>query len=179
MLMFGDIFPDFRLEAVISIDEDGAFVDVGRDSAVGRWTVLFFWPIDFSFVCPSEMPELGRLGDAFEARGAALYCVGTESKTVYRAWRRLHADMRDFPFPILADADGRLARALDIVDGKDGAVLRATYIIDPHKVVRFVSVNSLWECRDPRRTLRVLDTLQADDLRRRSPRQQRAAVRVA
>ena len=179
MLMFGDVFPDFRLRAAISTDEDGAFIDIGRDSAPGRWTVLFFWPIDFSFVCPAEMPELSRLRDAFEQRGAMLYCVGSETEIVYRAWRRLHADMRDFPFPLLADIDGRLARALDIVDGQEGAVLRATYIVDPQKVVRFASVNGLWQCRDPSRTLRVLDTLQADDRRRLRPRQRRAKLRVA
>ena len=179
MLMPGDIFPDFRLKAVISIDEDGAFIDIGRDSAMGQWTVLFFWPIDFSFVCPSEMPDLARLKDAFEARGAVLYCVGTQSETVYRAWRRLHAGLRDFPFPMLADADGKLARALDIVDGDEGTVLRATYIVDPYRMVRSVSVNGLRECRDPYETLRVLDSLQADGRRRRGLRQQRARLRVA
>ena len=179
MLMSGDTFPDFRLKAVISVDEDCAFIDIGRDSAVGRWTVLFFWPIDFSFVCPSEMPGLSRLKDAFEARGAVLYCVGTESATVYRAWRRLHAGLRDFPFPMLADVDGKLARALDIVDGDEGVVLRATYIMDPNRMVRFVSVNGLRECREPCETLRVLDSLQADDRRRYGLRQQRAKLRVA
>ncbi len=179
MLMTGNIFPEFRLKAVISIDEDSAFIDVGRDSAAGQWTVLFFWPIDFSFVCPSEMPELGRLKDAFEARGAAVYCVGTESETVYRAWRRLHASLRDFPFPMLADVDGKLARALNIVDGDEGVVLRATYIMDPYRMVRFVSVNGLRECRDPRETLRALDSLQAEDRRRCGLRQHRAQLRVA
>ena len=164
MLTVGDRFPDFQLKAVVSSDPRTAFTDVTQASDAGRWKVVFFWPKDFTFVCPTEIAAFAKLNGEFADRDAVLYGVSIDSEYVHLAWRQNHADLRALPFPMLSDIRRELSGALGILDKAEGVALRATFIVDPEGVIRFVSVNDLSVGRNPQEVLRVLDALQTDEL---------------
>jgi peroxiredoxin (alkyl hydroperoxide reductase subunit C) len=164
MLTIGDTFPSFDLKAVVSTDPKKAFTQVNDKSDEGKWKIVFFWPKDFTFVCPTEIAAFGKLTGDFEDRDAVVYGVSTDSEFVHLAWRQNHADLKDLPFAMLADIKRELSAALGILDKQEGVALRATFIVDPEGVIRFVSVNDLSVGRNPQEVLRVLDALQTDEL---------------
>ena len=164
MLTVGDKFPAFDLKAVVSTDPATAFTRIGSGSDKGKWKIVFFWPKDFTFVCPTEIAAFGRLNGDFNDRDAVLYGVSTDSEFVHLAWRQNHADLKDLPFAMLADVKRELSQALGVLDREEGVALRATFIVDPDGVIRFVSVNDLSVGRNPAEVLRVLDALQTDEL---------------
>ena len=164
MLGIGQHFPDFSLTGVVSNDLNAAFRPLDQDSFPGKWKVVFFWPKDFTFVCPTEIAAFGKLNGDFNDRDAVLYGVSTDSEFVHLAWRRDHADLKALPFAMLADIKRELSQALGILDKAEGVALRATFIVDPEGVIRFVSVNDLSVGRNPAEVLRVLDALQTDEL---------------
>jgi peroxiredoxin (alkyl hydroperoxide reductase subunit C) len=164
MLTIGDKFPAFNLKAVVSTDPKTAFTDISNESDKGKWKVVFFWPKDFTFVCPTEIAAFGKLNNEFKDRDAVIYGVSTDSEYVHLAWRNNHADLKDLPFPMLADIKRELSQQLGILDKAEGVCLRATFIVDPEGIIRFVSVNDLSVGRNPQEVLRVLDALQTDEL---------------
>ncbi len=164
MLTIGDKFPAFDLKAVVASDPKNAFIQINDKSDEGRWKIVFFWPKDFTFVCPTEIAAFGKLNGEFNDRDAVVYGVSTDSEFVHLAWRQNHADLKDLPFAMLADIKRELSTALGILDKQEGVALRATFIIDPEGVIRFVSVNDLSVGRNPQEVLRVLDALQTDEL---------------
>ncbi len=164
MLTIGDKFPAFDLKAVVSTDPKTAFTQITDQTAKGKWKVVFFWPKDFTFVCPTEIAAFGKLNGEFADRDAALYGVSTDSEFVHLAWRQNHADLKDLPFPMLADIKRELSDALGILDKAEGVAMRATYIVDPDGIIRFVMVTDLSVGRNVQEVLRVLDALQSDEL---------------
>ena len=164
MLTIGDKFPSFDLKAVASIDPKTAFKQVSDKTDEGKWKVIFFWPKDFTFVCPTEIAAFGKLNKAFNEREAVVYGVSTDSEYVHLAWRQNHADLKALPFAMLADLKRELSQSLGILDKAEGVCLRATFIVDPEGIIRFVSVNDLSVGRNPQEVLRVLDALQTDEL---------------
>jgi peroxiredoxin (alkyl hydroperoxide reductase subunit C) len=161
MLTIGDKFPAFAAKAVAA---DKQFIDVTHATYPGTWKVYFFWPLDFTFVCPTEIAAFGELAGAFAERDAQLLGVSIDSEYVHLAWRNAHADLAALPFPMIADVRRELTSALGVLHRRDGVALRATYIVDPDDEIRFVSVNDLEVGRNPDEVLRVLDALQTGEL---------------
>jgi peroxiredoxin (alkyl hydroperoxide reductase subunit C) len=149
---------------VVSTDPRTAFKQLSDTSDAGKWKVVFFWPKDFTFVCPTEIAAFGKLNKDFAERDAVVYGVSTDSEFVHLAWRQNHADLKALPFPMLADLKRELSQSLGILDKGEGVCLRATFIVDPQGIIRFVSVNDLSVGRNPQEVLRVLDALQTDEL---------------
>ena len=160
----GRRFPEFTLTGVVSNDVKNAFQTFSHESFPGKWKVVFFWPKDFTFVCPTEIAAFGKLNRDFDDRDAVVYGVSTDTEFVHLAWRRSHADLKDLPFPMLADIKRELSQALGVLDKAEGVALRATFIVDPEGVIRFVYVTDLNVGRSPEEVLRVLDALQTDEL---------------
>ena len=164
MLGIGQRFPDFSLTGVVSSSLEAAFRPVAHDSFPGKWKVVFFWPKDFTFVCPTEIAAFGRLHKEFQARDAQVLGVSIDSEFVHLAWRREKDELRDLPFPMLSDIKRELSSRLGVLDPEAGVAQRATYIVDPQGVIRFVYVTDLNVGRSPEEVLRVLDALQTDEL---------------
>ncbi len=164
MLTVGDRLPGFKLQSVVSLEAGKEFTEITDSSFSGRWLVLFFWPMDFTFVCPTEIAEFGRLDAAFKERGAQVLGASTDTHYVHLAWRTHHPDLKGLPFPMLADTKRELSTALGVLHKTDGVALRATYLVDPEGVIRHVSVNDLAVGRNVDETLRVLDALQTGEL---------------
>jgi peroxiredoxin (alkyl hydroperoxide reductase subunit C) len=164
MLTIGTKLPAFDLQAVVSTDPKTSFKRVTEASDAGKWKVIFFWPKDFTFVCPTEIAAFGALNAEFADRDAVIYGVSTDSDYVHLAWRQNHAALKDIPFPMLSDIKRELSTALGVLHPQEGVCLRATLIVDIDNVIRFVSVNDLSVGRNPHEVLRVLDALQTDEL---------------
>jgi lipoyl-dependent peroxiredoxin subunit C len=164
MLTVGDKFPEYALQAVVSLEKGREFEQITDTSYPGQWKVVFFWPMDFTFVCPTEIAAFGRRERDFADRDAQVLGVSTDTHFVHLAWRRQHEDLRGLPFPMLADTKRELASALGVLHKEDGVPLRATFIVDPDGIIRHVSVNDLSVGRNVDETLRTLDALQTDEL---------------
>src|ERR1700733_1239319 len=168
MLTVGDKFPEFALKAVKAgadgLDLKTAFTSITAASDAGKWKLVFFWPKDFTFVCPTEIVAFGKLKGDFADRDAVVYGVSTDSEFVHMNWRLHHEDLKGLAIPMLADVKRELSEALGVLSKSAGVPLRATFIVDPENVIRFVAVNDLDVGRNPAEVLRVLDGLQSDEL---------------
>jgi alkyl hydroperoxide reductase subunit AhpC len=164
MLGIGKKFPDFKLKGVIGTDPKTAFVDINNQTYKGKWLVVFFYPKDFTFVCPTEIKGFGDMNGKFKDRDAQLLTASTDTEFVHLAWKQNHKDLTSLPFPMLADVKRELSGALGIIDENEGVAQRATYIVDPDGIIRFVYVTDLSVGRNPSEVLRVLDGLQTDEL---------------
>ena len=138
--------------------------EITEKSHPGQWTVAFLWPMDFTFVCPTEIAEFGRRNRDFRDRDAQVLGISTDTHFVHLAWRNSHEDLRDLPFPMVADTKRELSSALGVLHKEEGVLLRATFIVDPEGTIRFASVNDLSVGRNVDEVLRVLDALQTDEL---------------
>ena len=164
MLGVGAKFPAFSLQATVSLEKGKAFQTITDQTYREKWKIYFFWPKDFTFVCPTEIAAFGKLNKDFADRDAQVLGGSTDSEFVHHAWRTHHPDLKDLPFPMLADVKRELSTALGVLDPQEGVAQRATFIVDPQNVIRFVSVNDLSVGRNPQEVLRVLDALQTDEL---------------
>lgn len=169
MLGIGDKLPEFSVTGVKpgfnQIEEKGesAFEALSRDSFPGKWKVIYFYPKDFTFVCPTEIAEFGRLAKDFADRDAVVLGGSTDNEFVKLAWRRDHKDLDRHPAWQFADTNGSLVDGLG-VRSDAGVAYRATFIVDPNHVIQHVYVTNLNVGRNPQDTLRVLDALQTDEL---------------
>ncbi len=159
MLSVGQKFPDFSLTATVSTEMDSAFKNISNDFHKDKWLVIFFWPKDFTFVCPTEITAFAEKKDAFKKLGAELLGASTDSEFVHLAWRQHNMALKDLPFPMLADIKRELCDALNILDPQEGVAQRATFIIDPEGIIRFASVTDLNVGRNVDEVLRVLEAL--------------------
>ena len=164
MLGIGSRFPRFKLTGVVNNDINTAFRDFDNQSFKDKWLVVFFWPKDFTFVCPTEIAAFGRLKGDFADRDAQVLGVSVDSEFVHLAWRKDREELRNLPFPMLSDIKRELSTELGVLDAEAGVAQRATYIVDPEGVIRFVYVTDLNVGRSPEEVLRVLDGLQTDEL---------------
>ncbi len=164
MLTVGDKFPEFSVKAVVTTDPKTAFTDITNKSDAGKWKIVFFWPKDFTFVCPTEIAGFGKLNADFKDRDAVIYGVSVDSEFVHLAWRNNHADLKDLPFAMLSDIKRELSTALGVLDAEGGVSKRATFIVDPDNIIRFVYVTDMSVGRNPQEVLRVLDALHTDEL---------------
>jgi peroxiredoxin (alkyl hydroperoxide reductase subunit C) len=149
---------------VVDLNPAKAFTPITDKSFAGKWKVYFFWPKDFTFVCPTEISAFGKLNKEFADRGAQVLGASIDSEFVHLAWREHHPDLKHLPFPMLSDIKRELSSALGILDPKAGVSQRATYIVDPEGAIRFVYVTDLSVGRNPAEVLRVLDALQTGEL---------------
>lgn len=170
MLTIGQKIPDFSVIAVLPgfnhPEEQGksAFETITEKSFPGKWKVLFFYPKDFTFVCPTEIVEFAKLACEFDDRDAVVLGGSLDNEFVKLAWRRDHQDLNQLNQYSFADSRGQLTDGLGIRDLNSGVPLRATFIIDPENTIQHVSVNGLQVGRNPQEVLRILDGLQTDEL---------------
>lgn len=164
MLTIGDKFPNFNLKAVVSNSISEAFKTVSTSDDAGKWKIFFFWPKDFTFVCPTEISGFADLNDEFTKRNARIYGLSTDSEFVHLAWRKESAELQNLPFPMLSDITRTLSETLGILHKTEGVCLRATYIVDPENTIRHMSVNDLSVGRNPQEVLRLLDAFQTGEL---------------
>lgn len=169
MLGIGDKMPSFSVTGVkpkfMQPEENGtsAFETITENSFSGKWKVFYFYPKDFTFVCPTEIVEFAKLNQDFLDRDCVVLGGSTDNEFCKLAWRRDHKDLNALNQWSFADTNGSLVDGLG-VRAPAGVAYRATFVVDPHNVIQHVSVNNLNVGRNPKETLRILDSLQTDEL---------------
>jgi alkyl hydroperoxide reductase subunit AhpC len=164
MLSIGSSFPAYHLKGVVANDLEHAFRDFSSSGDAAKWKVFFFYPKDFTFVCPTEIAGFARLNAEFEERDARVFGVSTDSEFVHLAWRQSHEDLLNLPYPLLSDLRRELSERLGILDPAELVCQRATFVVDPSGVIRYASVHDANVGRNPEEILRVLDALQTGEL---------------
>ena len=147
-------------------EENGvsAFEEITESSFPGKWKVIYFYPKDFTFVCPTEIVGFNNIASDFEDRDAVLMGGSVDNEFCKLAWRREHPDLNKLGHYQFADTVGSLIDQLGIRDPENGVAYRATFIVDPDNTIQHVSVNNLNVGRNPEEFLRILDGLQTDEL---------------
>jgi alkyl hydroperoxide reductase subunit AhpC len=163
MLTVGDKFPDFKFNANVGREKGKEFSEVTNKDYAGKWLVFYSYPKDFTFICPTEIVEFGQKTKDFADRDAVVLGGSTDNEYSHLAWRNAHADLADMPTP-LVHITPAFAAELGILHKDAGAALRATFIVDPDGIIRYVSVNDLSVGRNVSEVVRTLDALQTDEL---------------
>ena len=166
MLGVGDTFPNFKVKATVSTDKDlsKAFKDIDQNTYKGKWKIYFFYPKDFTFVCPTEIVGFDSLSPEFSKKNTQVLAASVDSEFVHHAWRKYEDSLNHLSIPMLADVKRELSASLGILDEKEGVSQRATFIVDPDNTIRFVYVTDLNVGREPGEVMRILDALQTDSL---------------
>lgn len=160
LLNVGSKFPNFELEAVVAGNSD--FVKITQEVLKSKWSVIFTWPFDFTFVCPTEILAFNDLYPKFKAIECDLYGMSIDSVFAHQKWQQELGTKINFPW--LGDVKRELSSKLGILDEVTGATYRATYIIDPARIIRSISVNDLVVGRNPDETLRLVQAFQTGKL---------------
>lgn len=167
LINIGAKFPEFSKTAVVSLEEGKEFETIASSSFENddnQWTVMFWWPKNFTFICPTEIAEFNKAFGEFRDRDTTLIGASTDTEFVHLAWRKDHDDLRGLKFPMLADTSKSLAKELGILESKEKVALRATFIIDPQGIIQWVCVNGMNVGRNVAEVIRILDALQTDEL---------------
>jgi len=164
MLTIGDRIPNFTLQACVGLDSGKEFETIQNTSYPGKWLLLYSWPMDFTFVCPTEIAEFEKRRADFADRDCQILGFSTDTHFVHLAWRKQHPDLKNLGYPMLADTKRELSSALGVLHQQEGVPLRASFLVDPQGVIRWVGVYDLSVGRSVDETLRVLDALQTGEL---------------
>jgi peroxiredoxin (alkyl hydroperoxide reductase subunit C) len=164
LLGLGERFPEFSMQACVSVEPGSEFRVINAHDLEGTWVAIFFWPLDFTFVCPTELIEFNRALREFRALGARVFGVSGDTHVAHLAWRKENPDLRNIQFPMLADDRKEVAGELGIIDPIEQVPLRATYLLDAERKIRWLCVNDLSVGRNTGEVLRVLAGLQCGEL---------------
>jgi len=162
----GQLAPDFSLQAYdrSKNDTDKQFVQVNLSDYAGKWVCLYFYPLDFTFVCPTEIVSFNTALAEFTSRNTALLTASTDSAFCHKGWCDSHPELKQMQHLMLADTTHALSKAYGVLKEDQGIAYRGTFIIDPKGILRWASINDLPVGRSVEEVLRVIDALQTDKL---------------
>lgn len=161
MLTVGDKFPEFSADACVGADQE-SLTKIDNKTYDGKWVVYFFYPKDFTFVCPTEIAEFNKQLGEFKDRDAMVVGGSTDNEYSHLAWCQSHDDLKGLQYPLIGAQ--KLAFDLGIVDPDANVCLRSTFVVDPNGVIQWACANSLSVGRNVGEILRVLDAIQSDEL---------------
>lgn len=156
MSLIGKKINDFKAQAF----HQGQFIEVTQENLQGKWSILFFYPADFTFVCPTELEDLANLYPKFEEVGAEIYSVSTDTHFSHKAWHDSSEVIGKIRFPMIGDPTGRLTRDLDSFIEEDGMAERSTFVINPEGKVVSYEVSAGNVGRSAKELLRKVKALQ-------------------
>jgi peroxiredoxin (alkyl hydroperoxide reductase subunit C) len=162
----GQPAPNFKVDAYDRSKDgtDGQFTSVSLSDFKGKWVCLFFYPLDFTFVCPTELVAFNKALGEFADRNCVVLTASTDSKYSHKGWCDSHSDLKGMKYLMLADTTHTLSRAFGVLKEDAGIAYRGVFLIDPNGVIRWISVHDLGVGRNVDEVIRVLDALQTDKL---------------
>lgn len=166
-LLVGQEAPNFKGLAVVggdatNLSPDNAFKEISLADYKGKWVVFFFYPLDFTFVCPTEISDFGNHYEEFKKLNAEVISCSTDSHFSHLAWRSSHPGLRNLPYPMLADFTRETSRKYEVLKEETGYALRGLYIIDPNGILQYAVIHPEKVGRNTKEILRVLQALQTD-----------------
>lgn len=157
-LKIGEKAPQFAAKACY----DNQIVDIRSEDFLGKWVLLFFYPKDYSYVCPTELRMLAKHQAEFEEEGAQVLAISVDTAVSHCAW--MAAELPEIRYPLLADPDKTIARAYGVLDRKEGVALRGAFIINPEGIVQYCVISNMNVGRSVEELLRVLAALKTGGL---------------
>ena len=128
--------PEFKVQAF----QNGSFKTVSHEDVKGKWAIFFFYPADFTFVCPTELVDIAEKYDQFQAMGVEVYSVSTDSHFVHKAWHDASESIRKIKYPMLADPTGVLSRAFGVIIEEEGMAYRGTFLVNPEGKIKIAEI---------------------------------------
>ncbi|OOB79896.1 MAG: peroxiredoxin [Epulopiscium sp. Nele67-Bin001] len=156
MSLIGKKVEDFKVQAY----HNGAFQEITADDIKGQWSVFFFYPADFTFVCPTELGDLADNYDEFKNINCEIYSVSTDTHFVHKAWADATDTIAKIQYPMLADPTGKLARFFGVMIEDEGLALRGTFIVNPDGVIKAYEIHDLGIGRNAEELLRKVQAAQ-------------------
>lgn len=150
------LIPDFKVQAY----HNGSFTTVTSEDVKGKWAIFFFYPADFTFVCPTELVDMAEKYEQFKAMGVEVYSVSTDSHFVHKAWHDASESIRKIQYPMLADPTGALSRAFGVMIEEDGMAYRGTFVVNPEGRIKLVEIQDNSIGRNTDELLRKVEAAQ-------------------
>lgn len=148
--------PEFKVQAY----HNGKFTAVSSEDIKGKWAIFFFYPADFTFVCPTELVDMAEKYEQFKAMGVEIYSVSTDSHFVHKAWHDASESIRKIQYPMLADPTGVLSRAFGVMIEEDGMAYRGTFVVNPEGLIKLVEIQDNSIGRNADELLRKVEAAQ-------------------
>ncbi|MCL6270623.1 alkyl hydroperoxide reductase subunit C [Sansalvadorimonas sp. 2012CJ34-2] len=139
---------------------NGDFVSVSDEDLKGKWSVVFFYPADFTFVCPTELGDLADHYEQLQAMGVEVYAVSTDTHFTHKAWHDSSETIGKIKFPMIGDPTGAISRNFEVMIEEEGLALRGTFVINPEGVIKVVETNDLGIGRSARELIRKIQAAQ-------------------
>jgi peroxiredoxin len=139
---------------------NGKFVQVTEEDLRGRWSIVFFYPADFTFVCPTELGDLADRYAVFQDLGVEIYSVSTDTHFAHKAWHDASETVSKIRFPMVGDPTGTIARNFGVMIEEEGIALRGTFVVDPEGVIKLCEIHDLGIGRDAKELLRKVQAAQ-------------------
>lgn len=158
--------PSFEVQAYDRTKDntDDQFTTIKSDDLKGKWVCLFFYPLDFTFVCPTEITAFNDALGEFESRNCALLTASTDSVYSHKGWCDSHPELANLKYPMLADTNHKLSEDYGVLLEEKGIAYRGIFLIDPEGVIRWLAIHDLNVGRNVEEVLRVLDAFQTEKL---------------
>lgn len=165
-IQVGQPAPDFTIQAYdrTKDNSEAQFGEVKLSDFKGKWVCLFFYPLDFTFVCPTEIVSFNDNLGEFKSRDCALLTASTDSVYSHKGWCDNHPDLAKLEYPMLADTNHSLSRSYGVLKEDAGIAYRGVFLIDPDGILRWEAIHDLGVGRNVDEVLRVLDALQTGGL---------------
>lgn len=152
MSLIGKKINEFKATAY----QNGEFINVTSDNLRGKWSVVVFYPADFTFVCPTELDDLAEHYEKFKAEGCEVYSVSTDTHFVHKAWHDTSERIKKIQFPMVADPTGKISREFEVLVEEEGLALRGSFVINPEGVIVAYEVHDMGIGREASELLRKL-----------------------
>ena len=156
MSIIGKAAPAFTAPAA----KDGEIVDISLDDYKGKWLVMFFYPLDFTFVCPTELGDLADQYEELQAMGVEVFSVSTDTHFVHKAWADTTETIGKIKFPMIGDPTGQITRNFGVMIEEEGLALRGTFVLDPQGIIKVMEVHDLGIGRDASELKRKIQAAQ-------------------
>lgn len=148
--------PEFKVQAYVN----GEFKEISDKDVLGKWSVFFFYPADFTFVCPTELGDMADVYDEFKKMGVEVYSVSTDTHFVHKAWHDASDTIKKIKFPMLGDPTGVITRGFGVMIEEDGVALRGTFVANPEGIVKVSEVHDLGIGRNATELVRKVQAAQ-------------------
>lgn len=148
--------PEFKVQAY----HNGEFKTITDKDVLGKWAIFFFYPADFTFVCPTELEDMAEKYEQFKKLGVEVYSVSTDSHFVHKAWHDTSDSIKKIQYPMLADPTGVLTRAFGIMIENDGMAYRGTFVANPEGMIKLVEIQDNSIGRNAEELLRRVEAAQ-------------------
>ncbi len=160
MSLINQAVKPFKAQAFLNDAQGGRFIEVTEEHLKNKWSVVFFYPADFTFVCPTELEDLAQQYEHFKQLGCEIYSVSTDTHFTHKAWHDHSEAIKKINYPMIGDPTGKISKNFEVYIEEEGLADRGTFLVDPHGIIQMVEISGGGVGRDAQELLRKLKAAQ-------------------